>query len=1121
MSEPETSAENLSLDFTTKDPVCGMIVEPPQARGKAKYQGDTYYFCSPGCMQKFMATPMKYAVAAGMMPASSLPAPLATAKKLDRDPVCGMNVDPAKAASTAEYEGRLYHFCSRGCAEKFRRTPDKYLEAASKAASGQKQSATAMVQIGAARKPEQNSAPPTRPASVDTAVKDPVCGMNVDPARAASAVTVGVNTYYFCCRLCGEKFTADPQKYLNPTATASDSATSTPQLVAPTSRPAVPPASSPAIYVCPMDPEIHQNHPGPCPKCGMALEPELPVVAKTQWTCPMHPEIIRDGPGSCPICGMALEPMTVTAATEENPELRDMTRRFWTSVLIGIPLIAFAMLRMIPRVMALMMSLIPAAHHLTPRLGNWIEFALATPIVLWCGWPFFQRGWASVKFRSPNMFTLIAMGVGVAYIYSAAATIAPQLFPAHEMGMSHVVGVGKLSPPSNPPAPSGAAQESPPLQRWEAEPNPGVPRARHNGLPSSGGAVPDVYFEAAAAIIALVLLGQVLELRARSRTSSAIRALLDLSPKLARIMLDDGSEHDVPLDQVNPGDQLRVRPGEKIPVDGTVLDGLSSVDESMVTGESIPIEKHSGDKVIGATVNGTGWLLMRAERVGSETMLAQIVKMVSEAQRSRAPIQKLADKVAAWFVPIVLLAAFATFFIWLFYGPEPALANAIVNAVAVLIIACPCALGLATPVAIMVGTGRGARAGVLIKNAEALETLQKVDTLAVDKTGTLTQGKPELMSVIVVEGENEEQIVRLVASLERGSEHPLAAAIVQAAESNRLSLMPVEEFRSITGRGVVGRVGGHEVAVGNEALLEELNLDNSLVPPVSRPAVTAASSPPSPTDPVAQVHVRPLDVNLGPNAPAPSGAEQESTGATPYSPSVGERVGPDPVAQVRVRPLDANLGAQAEALRKDGQTVVFAIIDGRPAGILGIADPIKPEAAQALRDLQKEGLRVVMLTGDNATTAAAVARKIGITDFEAGVLPETKADAVKKLQQQGRTVAMAGDGINDAPALAQAQVGIAMGTGTDVAMESAGITLIKGDLAALVRARRLSRAVMRNIKENLFFAFVYNSVGVPIAAGILYPKFGILLSPIIAAAAMSFSSVSVITNALRLRNTKL
>jgi Cu+-exporting ATPase len=1027
MSEPETSAENLTLDFTTKDPVCGMVVEPPLARGKARYQGDTYYFCSPDCMHKFMASPLKYAVAAGMMPASSLPAPLAAARKLDRDPVCGMNVDPAKAASTAEYEGRLYHFCSRGCAEKFRRSPDKYLDAMQKPAPMpvMRQASSAMVQIGTASKAEKDSGTSGQAASVRVAVVDPVCGMSVDPAKAASAVTVGVNTYYFCCRACGEKFTADPAKYLNPGAPT----TTAPQVPGSVSS-SVPQVHVPRLgvnlgrsnanlgssYVCPMDPEIHQDHPGACPKCGMALEPALPVAAtKTQWTCPMHPEIVRDAPGACPICGMALEPRTVTAATEENPELRDMTRRFWTSVIIGIPLIAFAMLRMMPRMMSLMlpriMSLIPAAHHMPPRLGNWIEFALATPIVLWCGWPFFVRGWASIKFRSPNMFTLIAMGVGVAYVYSTAATIAPRLFPSR------------------------------------------------NGM--SG--VPDVYFEAAAAIIALVLLGQVLELRARSRTSSAIRALLDLSPRMARIMRDDGAEYDVPLEQVKVGDKLRVRPGEKIPVDGTVLDGLSSVDESMVTGESIPIEKHAGDKVIGATVNGTGWLLMRAERVGSETMLAQIVKMVSEAQRSRAPIQRLADKVAAWFVPTVLLAAFATFVVWLFYGPEPALANAIVNAVAVLIIACPCALGLATPVAIMVGTGRGARAGVLIKSAEALETLQKVDTLAVDKTGTLTQGKPELMSVIAVGGETEERIVRLVASLERGSEHPLAAAVVQAAESNRFSLMPVEEFRSITGRGVIGRVGCHEVAVGNEALLQELNLD------LSQTVI--------PTE--------------------------------------------EPVPQVHVPLLDVNLGAQADALRKDGQTVVFAVVDGRPAGILGIADPIKPEAAQAVRDLRAEGLRVVMLTGDNATTAAAVAGKIGITDFEAGVLPETKADAVKKLQQQGRTVAMAGDGINDAPALAQAQVGIAMGTGTDVAMESAGITLIKGDLAALVRARRLSRAVMRNIRQNLFFAFVYNSVGVPIAAGILYPKFGILLSPILAAAAMSFSSVSVITNALRLRNTKL
>jgi P-type Cu+ transporter len=795
---------------------------------------------------------------------------------------------------------------------------------------------------------------------------------------------------------------------------------------------------------------------------------------------------------------MALEPMTPAVSADENPELRDMTRRFWTSVVIGIPLVAFAMLRMMPRMM-------PLLHAISPRFGNWIEFALATPVVLWCGWPFFVRGWASVKFRSPNMFTLIAMGVGVAYVYSTVATIAPQLFPPIE----------------------------------------GVPHPSH--LPLVGGWAmtgPEVYFEAAAAIIALVLLGQVLELRARSRTSSAIRALLDLSPKMARIMRDDGAEYDVPLDQVKPGDKLRVRPGEKIPVDGTVLDGLSSVDESMVTGESIAIEKHAGDKVIGATVNGTGWLLMRAERVGSETMLAQIVRMVSEAQRSRAPIQRLVDKVAAWFVPIVLATAVITFIVWFAKGPEPHLANAIVNAVAVLIIACPCALGLATPVAIMVGTGRGARAGVLIKNAEALETLQKVDTLALDKTGTLTQGKPELMSVVAVGGETEERVVRLVASLERGSEHPLAAAVVEAAQANGLSLMPVEEFRSVTGRGVVGRVGGHEVAVGNEALLQELNIDSNgdfvdsdqgfadsnerFVSGHDVRFVTGHDF--SRADKGANSHYPERSEIAGAAGDLAESRDQPSqpqSGGVELGGGVSPRSSGEENTSRRAATRlsdDANLGSlksQADALRKDGQTVVFAAIDGRPAGILGIADPIKPEAVQAIRDLRAQGLRVVMLTGDNETTAAAVARQIGITDFEAGVLPETKADAIKKLQAQGRIVAMAGDGINDAPALAQAQVGIAMGTGTDVAMESAGITLLKGDLAALVRARRLSRAVMRNIRENLFFAFVYNSVGVPIAAGILYPEFGILLSPIIAAAAMSFSSVSVITNALRLRNTRL
>ncbi len=967
MSEPEVPPENLILDFSAKDPVCGMTLDPAQVRGKAKYQGDTYFFCSPNCMHKFTASPARFVI-----PDSDAPAPPETPpvpKKLDRDPVCGMSVDPASAASTVEHEHKLYHFCSRGCADKFRRDPEKYLSPSYKAEGmgGGVKITLAPVQIGGTRKQE----------------KDPVCGMTVDPSKAAANFQHKGRTYYFCCQGCSEKFKAEPERYLSLSVQAPTPVTIKPLAAGEVSSAGAKPspAKSSAAYVCPMDPEIRQDHPGACPKCGMALEPDVPAVAKTEWTCPMHPEIVRDGPGSCPICGMALEPKTVTAADEENPELREMTRRFWTSVALGIPLVALAMLRMSPLL-----------HWMTPRTGTWIEFALATPIVLWCGWPFFTRGWASIKFRSPNMFTLIAMGVGVAYTYSAIATIFPQIFPPSMRALS---------------------------------------------------GMPEVYFEAAGAIIALVLLGQVLELRARSRTSSAMRALLDLSPKLARIMHDDGSEYDVPLDQVKVGDKLRVRPGEKVPVDGVVLDGLSSVDESMVTGESIPIEKRSGDKVIGATVNGTGWLLMRAERVGSETMLAQIVKMVSEAQRSRAPIQRLADKVAAWFVPSVLAIAVFTFAVWFLKGPEPRLANAIVNAVAVLIIACPCALGLATPVAIMVGTGRGARAGVLIKNAEALETLQKVDTLALDKTGTLTRGKPELMSVIAMGDETEDQLVRLVASLERASEHPLAAAIVDAAQTNGLSLMPAEEFRSLTGRGVVGRIGGHEVAAGNEALLAELGVE------------------------------------------------------------------------------DGELKSKAEGLRQQGQTVIFAVVDGRPAGMLGIADPIKPEAVQAIRDLRDEGLRVVMLTGDSQSTAAAVARQVGITDFEAGVLPDHKAEVIKKLQQQGRVVAMAGDGVNDAPALAQAQVGIAMGTGTDVAMESAGITLIKGDLAALVRARRLSRAVMRNIRENLFFAFIYNSVGVPIAAGILYPEFGILLSPILAAAAMSFSSVSVITNALRLRSAKL
>ena len=716
----------------------------------------------------------------------------------------------------------------------------------------------------------------------------------------------------------------------------------------------------------------------------MALEPTIPLAAtRTEYTCPMHPEIVRPGPGSCPICGMALEPRTVTATEEENPELRDMTRRFWISLILTVPLLAIAMVDMLPGM--------PIEHALPAGWLPWIELLLATPVVLWGGWPFFQRGWASIVNRSTNMFTLIAMGTGVAYLFSLTATVFPGVFPASFRDMS------------------GA---------------------------------PPVYFEAAAAIVTLVLLGQVLELRARSRTGAAIRALLDLSPKTARI-LRDGTEQDIPLDQVKPGDRLRVRPGEKIPVDGVVLEGTSTVDESMITGESMPVTKEPGSRVIGATVNATGSFVMRAEHVGSETLLARIVQMVSQAQRSRAPIQRLADRVAAWFVPAVIAIAVLTFIVWAFLGPEPRLAHALVNAVAVLIIACPCALGLATPMAIMVGTGRGARAGVLIKNAEALEILEKVNTLVFDKTGTLTEGKPTVESVVAVSGGNETELVRLAASLEQGSEHPLGSAIVAAAKENNIPLAGVSDFQSQPGLGISGKVDGRTVAVGNEKFFQQKSIS-----------------------------------------------------------------------------FDA-LTQTAGNLRHNGQTVVFVAVDGTPAGLIGIADPIKPSTAQALRDLKAAGLRIVMLTGDSRGTAEAVAAKLGIDDFEAEILPDKKSEVVRRLQQEGRTVAMAGDGINDAPALAQADVGIAMGTGTDVAMESAGVTLVKGDLAGIVRARKLSQATMRNIRQNLFFAFIYNLLGVPIAAGVLYPFFGLLLSPILAAAAMSFSSVSVITNSLRLRKTEL
>ena len=797
--------------------------------------------------------------------------------------------------------------------------------------------------------------------------------MTVDPVTAKHRRQHAGQTYSFCCQGCAEKFQADPPKYLAPRPVTSVIHIA----------PAKPPAPA-ANYVCPMCPEVRESKPGPCPSCGMSLEPEMPVAStRTEYTCPMHPQIVRPGPGTCPICGMTLEPRTVTAKEEDNPELRDMTRRFWVGVALTVPLLVIAMADMLPGM--------PVQHTLPGGWLSWIELLLASPVVLWGGWPFFQRGWNSIVNRSTNMFTLIAMGTGVAYLFSLVATLTPGIFPEAFRDMT-----GR----------------------------------------------PPVYYEAAAAIVTLVLLGQVLELRARSQTGAAIRALLGLSPKTARI-LRDGKEEDIPLDQVIVGDRMRVRPGEKVPVDGVVLEGTSSVDESMITGEPIPVEKLPGSHIVGATVNGTGSFVMRAERVGSETLLARIVQMVSQAQRSRAPIQRLADRVAGWFVPAVIGIAVLTFIAWSFLGPQPRLAHALVNAVAVLIIACPCALGLATPMAIMVGTGRGAQAGVLIRNAEALETLEKVDTLVVDKTGTLTAGKPTVEAVVASTGFDESEIVRLVASLEQGSEHPLAAALVTAATANNIPLASVSEFQSKTGGGVTGRVAGKALAVGNEKFLSESGIGASV------------------------------------------------------------------------------LASQAEELRRQGQTVVFVAVDGRAAGVIGIADAIKPSTQQALRDLRAAGLRIVMLTGDNQSTAEGTARALGIAEFQAGVRPEQKAEVVQRLQKEGRIIAMAGDGINDAPALAQADVGIAMGTGTDVAMESGGVTLVKGDLLAIVRARKLSQATMRNIRQNLFFAFIYNSIGVPIAAGVLYPFFGWLLSPILAAAAMSFSSVSVIVNSLRLRKVEL
>jgi len=912
-----------------------------------------------------------------------------------KDPVCGMTVDPATTKHRYEYGGTTYTFCSAGCVSRFSADPDRFLKPAAPSMP------SSMVVLGAASKP-------TGAENVAGLAKDPVCGMNVHRVGATHTLEHGGTEYFFCCAGCRDKFASDPEHYLaagregvsiHESHMAGGDArltqissqgkaamgTAPPATSAAIARPRTQPASQ--TYVCPMCPDVRESSQVPCPKCGMALEPEnvLPV-SSTEYTCPMHPEIVRPGPGSCPICGMALEPRTVTAQQETNPELRDMTRRFWISVVLTVPLLTVAMGKMLGYYLSIDLDLNGVPINL-----DWVELVLATPVVLWAGWPFFQRGWASIVNRSTNMFTLIAMGTGVAYVYSLIATLFPQIFPDSFRTM---------------------------------------------------GGHPDVYFEAAAAITTLVLLGQVLELRARSQTSAAIRALLDLSPKTARVLAADGTEKNIPLDQVHPGDRLRVRPGERVPVDGEVLDGSSSVDESMITGESVPVQKLRGSKVIGATVNGAGSFVMRAEKVSADTMLAQIVQLVSQAQRSRAPIQRLADKVAGWFVPAVIGIAALTFVVWTLAGPQPRLTHALINAVAVLIIACPCALGLATPMAIMVGTGRGAHAGVLIKNAEALETLEKVDTLVIDKTGTLTEGKPRVVGIGVRSPFSESEVLGLAASLERRSEHPLAAAIVNAALERKIALAEPSEFHSVEGKGVTGIVEGKQVAVGNAKTLAGL-------------------------------------ANL---------AEIKQTFSTPCAP---------------------------------GDTTIFIVVDGKYAGDLSISDPLKPTTSDAIRELTGQGVKVVMLTGDQFSTAQNVARALGISDFRAQVLPAEKSEVIRDLQKQGRIVAMAGDGINDAPALAQANVGIAMGTGTDVAIESGGITLVKGDLAGIVRARKLSQATMRNIRQNLFFAFIYNALGVPIAAGVLYPFFGILLSPILAAAAMSFSSVSVITNALRLRKIRL
>ena len=809
--------------------------------------------------------------------------------------------------------------------------------------------------------------------------KDPICEMTVDEATALRAERDG-RTFYFCSEHCRKKFLSQsaPAKSDGDCCGSHEHHDHGDAKVKP---------SFAAKYFCPMCPGVESDNPGDCPKCGMALERNsaavAPAAGKVIYTCPMHPQIQQDHPGNCPICGMTLELKAVSAVEEENPELADMSRRFWIGGTLALPVFILAMAHIIPS--------LRDENWVMGDTSRWIQFILSTPVVLWAGWPFFKRGWRSLVTRHLNMFTLIAIGVGTAYLFSAAVMLTPGAFPTSF-------------------APDGKV---------------------------------GIYFEAAAVIVVLVLLGQVLELRARSKTGSAIRALLNLAPKTARIV-QDGEERDMPLESVQAGAKLRVRPGEKIPVDGILLDGKTSVDESMISGEPLPVEKNTGDKVTGGTLNTTGSFLMQAEHVGSETVLARIVQMVADAQRSRAPIQALADKVSGYFVPAVLAVAVLTFIVWAWFGPEPRFAHAIVNAVAVLIIACPCALGLATPMSVMVGIGRGAQAGVLIRNAEAIEILEKVTTVVVDKTGTLTEGKPRLTQIIPVNGVTEDELLISTASVEQNSEHPLAAAIVHGAKERNVKLQPVTDFNSITGGGVVGKIGGREIAVGKLKFLQERGV-----------------------------------------------------------------TGLEAVEQ------------QATVLQAEGQTAMFVAINGKAAGILTVSDPIKASTSEAIAQLHKLGLKIIMLTGDNERTANAVAKNLGLDQVEAGVAPQDKHERIQQLRQQGQIVAMAGDGINDAPALAAAHVGIAMGTGTDVAMESAGITLVKGDLRGIAKAITLSRSMMRNIRQNLFFAFVYNALGIPIAAGLLYPFFGLLLSPVIAGAAMSLSSVSVIANALRLRNAKL